>query len=71
VSEASNLTKGPLGPGRGTPETAALVGPDGKVVVVEGMHRLEAAKRGTVIPPDKSSVPGRSDWLEYDLFEPK
>ncbi len=71
VSEASNLAKGPLGPGRGTPETGALVGPDGKVVVVEGMHRLEAAKGGTVIPPDKGGVPGLPGWLEYDLFQPK
>lgn len=71
VSEASNLAKGSLGPGRGTPETGALVGPDGKVVVVEGMHRLEAARGGTAIPPDRGGVLGLPGWLEYDLFDPK
>jgi hypothetical protein len=49
VNEATNLARGPLGPGTGSAQTGAFVGPDGKVVVVEGMHRLEAAKGGTVI----------------------
>ena len=71
ANEAENLTKGSLGPGRGTPETAALVGPEGKVLVVEGMHRLEAAKAGAHVPPGLGGIQGLPSWLEYDLFEPK
>jgi hypothetical protein len=71
VSEASNLTKGPLGPGRGSPETGAFVGPDGKVVVVEGMHRLEAAKAGAQIPPGQGGIRGLAGWLEYNLWPRK
>jgi hypothetical protein len=70
VSEASNLTQGALGPSRGTPQTGAAVGPDGRVVVVEGMHRLEAAKVGAQIAPAEGGVPGLPGWLEYDLWPP-
>lgn len=68
VSEASNFAKGPLGPGRGTLITGAKVGPDGKVIVIEGMHRLEAAKGGAQIPVGKGGIPGLPGWLEYDLW---
>jgi hypothetical protein len=68
VNEAKNLAAGPLGPPRGTPTTGAFVGPDGKVTVVEGMHRLEEAKAGAQIPPDQGGVPGLPGWLEYDLW---
>jgi hypothetical protein len=70
VSEANNLTKGPLGPGRGSPETGAFVGPNGKVTVVEGMHRLEAAKGGAQIAVGKGGIPGLAGWLEFDLWPP-
>jgi len=71
VNAAENVGPKPLppkGPGRkATPRTEATVGPYGKVYVTEGMHRLEAAQGGTVIPPDKGGVPGLPDWLEYNL----
>jgi hypothetical protein len=68
VSEASNLAQGPLGPGRGTLRTGAFVGPDGKVTVVEGMHRLEAAQGGAQIAPGQGGVSGLPGWLEYDWW---
>ena len=59
----------PRGPGkRITPRTEAIVGPDGKVYVTEGMRRLEAAQGGAVIPRGKGGVPGLPGWLEYDLW---
>src|SRR5579884_2276357 len=71
VTAAENVAPKPLpprGPGKiDTPRTEATVGPDGKVYVTEGMHRLEAAQGGTVIPPDKGGVPGLPGWLEYEL----
>jgi hypothetical protein len=71
VNAAENAAPKPLpprGPGKvATPQTEAIVGPDGKVYVTEGMHRLEAAQGGTVIPPNKGGVPGLPGWLEYDL----
>jgi RHS repeat-associated protein len=70
VSEASNLAKGPLGPPRGSPPTGAAVGPNGKVVVVEGMHRLEAAQGGAQIPVGQGGISGLPGWLEYDLWPP-
>jgi RHS repeat-associated protein len=70
VTEASNLAKGPLGPGRGTLQTGAAVGQDGKVVVVEGMHRLEACKGGAQIAPGEGGIPGLPGWLEFNLWPP-
>jgi hypothetical protein len=70
VTEASNLAKGPLGPPRGTDPTLATIGPNGKVVVMEGMHRLEAAQAGAQIPVGKGGIPGLPGWLEYILFVP-
>jgi hypothetical protein len=71
VNAAENVAPKPLplrGPGKiDTPRTEAIVGPDGKVYVTEGMHRLEAAQGGAVIPPDKGGVPGQPGWLEYEL----
>src|SRR5262249_55764138 len=58
----------PRGPGkRPTLQTEATVGPDGKVYVTEGMHRLEAAQAGARIPPGRGGIPGLPGWLEYDL----
>jgi len=51
---------------RPTPETYAEVDANGKVIVFEGMHRHQAAKNGTIIPPEEGGVPGRPSWLEYD-----
>lgn len=74
VSSAENVAPKPLPPRgsakRVTPETEATVGPDGKVYVTEGMHRLEAAQNGATIPPDNGGIPGLPGWLEYDLFPP-
>jgi hypothetical protein len=71
VTAAENVAPKPLpprGPGKGpTSRTEAKVGPGGKVYVTEGMHRLEAAQGGTVIPPDLGGVPGLPGWLEYNL----
>jgi hypothetical protein len=71
VSAAENVAPKPLpprAPGKvETPQTEAKVGPDGKVYVTEGMHRLEAAQAGTVIPPENGGVSGLPGWLEYML----
>jgi hypothetical protein len=71
VTVAENVAPKPLpprGPGKAeTPRTEATIGPDGKIYVTEGMHRLEAAQGGTVIPPGKGGVPGLPGWLEYNL----
>jgi hypothetical protein len=71
VTAAENVAPKPLpprGPGKvPTLQTEATVGPDGKVYVTEGMHRLEAAQGGTVIPPKEGGVPGLPGWLEYEL----
>ncbi len=73
VTAAENVAPKPLPPSRPgkvpTPRTEAILGHDGKVYVTEGMHRLEAAQGGTVIPPDKGGVPGLPGWLEYELRE--
>lgn len=70
VNAAENVAPKPLpprGPGkRPTLGTKAFVGPDGKVYVTEGMHRLEAAQGGTAIPPGQGGVPGLPGWLEYN-----
>jgi hypothetical protein len=68
ASEARRMSKGPLGPGRGTPLTGAAIDPNGKVVVVEGMHRLDAAKAGVQIPVGQGGVPNLPGWLEFDLW---
>jgi hypothetical protein len=70
VTNAENVAKGPLGPGRGTSRTGAFVGSDGKVYVVEGMHRLEAAQAGAQIASDKGGVVGLVGWLEYYIWPP-
>jgi hypothetical protein len=61
VHAAENVAPKPLpprGPGKiDTPQTEATVGPDGKVYVSKGMHRLEAAQKGATIPPDKGGIP--------------
>jgi RHS repeat-associated protein len=54
-----------LGPSRGTPQTGALVRPNGRVLVVEGRHRLDAAQAGAIIPPADGGVPGLPGWLDY------
>ncbi len=65
---ARPLSNGPLGPGRNSPETGAAVGPDGNVLVLEGMHRLEGIQRGATIPPSSGGVPDLPGWLIYRLF---
>lgn len=71
VSAASNVAKGPLGPGTGqSTNTGAFVDQNGKVNVVEGMHRLEAAQAGVQIPPGLGGIPGLPGWLEYDIWPP-
>lgn len=71
VTAAENVAPKPLPPRMPgkmpTLRTEAKVGPDGKVHVTEGMHRLEAAQGGTLIPPDLGGVPGLPGWLEYVL----
>lgn len=71
VTAAENVGPKPLpprGPGKlPTPRTEAKVGADGKVYVREGMHRLEAAQGGAIIPPDQGGIPGLPGWLEYML----
>ena len=67
VRHASPLARPPLGPPRGTPETLAAVGPDGNVIVLEGMHRLGAAQGGAIIPPANGGIPGLPGWLQYRL----
>ncbi len=69
VTAAEPFAKPPLGPGRGSVETEALVGPDGKVIVLEGMHRLEGAKAGDIIPVGMGGIEGKPGWLEYDLSQ--
>jgi len=71
VNAAENVGPKPLPPRgprkKATPRTEAQVGSDGKVYVTEGMHRLEAAQGGTIIPPNDGGVPGLPGWLEYNL----
>jgi hypothetical protein len=73
VNAAENVAPKPLPPTgpskKPTPQTEAMVGPDGRVYVTEGMHRLEAAQGGAVIPPDEGGVPSLPGWLEYELKE--
>ena len=71
ASQASRLSTKPLGPGRGSLPTSAAIGPDGKVIVLEGKHRLEAIQRGARIPQEAGGIPGLPGWLEFDLFVPK
>ena len=71
ASQASRLSKGPLGPGRGSQATNAAIGPDGKIIVLEGKHRLEAIQQGAKIPKELGGIPELPGWLEFDLFVPK
>ena len=68
ASEANRFSKSPLGLGRGSVDTAASLGPDGKVLVSEGKHRLEAIRRGANIPESFGGIPSLPGWLEYDVF---
>jgi RHS repeat-associated protein len=65
---ASPFAPGPLGPGRDSYITAAIVMPDGRVVVLEGMHRLVGAQSGAIIPEHLGGIGGWPWWLHYDLF---
>ncbi len=71
ANAAENVGPKPLPPRqpgkKPTPLTEAFIGSDGKVYVTEGMHRLEAAQGGAIIPPDQGGVPGLPGWLEYNL----
>lgn len=49
----------------------AFIGKDGRVVVMEGMHRSAAASHGTQVPPDPDNphlggVPGRPGYMNYE-----
>jgi hypothetical protein len=68
VTVADRGATAPLGRSRGTEITGAYVRPDGTVHVVEGAHRLEAAKGGASIPVGKGGIAGLSGWLEYLLY---
>jgi RHS repeat-associated protein len=73
VSHATNAGPKPLpprGPGKPvSPQTAAMIGPDGKVLVTEGMHRLEAAQGGAIIAEADGGIPGQPGWLRYTFVE--
>jgi hypothetical protein len=55
--------------GRPTPQTLAGIDKEGKVLVAEGRHRLQAAQRGGAIPEAEGGVPGLPGWLDYLLYE--
>ena len=68
VNAAEPATTGPLGPPPGTPRTAATIGSDGKIYVLEGMHRLEGAQAGGTITPQDGGIPALPGWLEYNYW---
>lgn len=55
---ATPFASGSLGPPRGTPETLAVIWRDGRVLVLEGMHKLELAQLGAFPADAGGRIPG-------------
>ena len=68
---AHNAAPKPLAPSMPdripTSRTAAMVDANGNVLVIEGMHRLEAAQGGALIPAANGGISGAPGWLQYDF----
>lgn len=67
-TSGSNINVGGSGVGPdGSPDTMALIGPNGEVVVFEGRHRAVAAAAGDPIPEHIGGIPGEPGHLRYEL----